>query len=108
MHVDDRAQAYVAALERAPGGAEYNLVDGSPLSLRAMVDQLVEGLGRSRVGTIPPMVIGLIIGRPLVDSLLTSFRIGNEKVRADLGWQPRYATFADGLPETLAALRGPA
>jgi len=36
---------------------------------------------------------------------VTSFRMANTKAREELGFQPRYPTFADGLPPTLAALQ---
>ncbi len=36
VHVEDLAARYVAALEHAPSGGEYNLVDDEPLRLRAV------------------------------------------------------------------------
>lgn len=104
VHVDDLARAYVLALSAAPAGAEYNVVDDGPLTLRALVDTLTDQAGRPRVGTVPPVLMGLLIGRPLVDSLVTSFRMSNAHVREELGWAPAYPTFAAGLPPTLAAL----
>jgi nucleoside-diphosphate-sugar epimerase len=104
VHVDDLARAYVAALGTAPAGAEYNVVDDAPLTLRALVDTLTDRLGKPRVGTAPPALMGLLIGKPLVDSLVTSFRMSNAHAREELGWAPRYPAFADGLPPTLAAL----
>jgi nucleoside-diphosphate-sugar epimerase len=106
VHVEDLARAYVAALAVAPSGGEYNVVDDAPLTLRALVDTLTDQLGRPRVGTVPPAVMGLLIGRPLVDSLVTSFRMSNAHAREELGWAPRRPAFADGLPPTLAALAG--
>jgi 2-alkyl-3-oxoalkanoate reductase len=104
IQVDDLAAAYVTAIEQAKPGAEYNVVDGEPLHLRELVDAVTDGMGRSRVGSIPPPIIGLMIGRPLVDSLITSFRIGNDKIRRELGWAPRFPSVRDGLPGTLSAL----
>jgi dihydroflavonol-4-reductase len=108
VHRDDLAAAFVTALHDAPPGAEYNVVDGHPITLRTLVDQVTDGMGRERVGTIPPFLMGLIIGRPVVDSLTTSFRIGNDRIREQLGWAPQHPTFADGLVPTLAALGAPA
>jgi nucleoside-diphosphate-sugar epimerase len=107
VHRDDLATAFVTALHDAPSGAEYNVVDGHPLPLRTLVDHVTDGMGRKRVGTIPPFLMGLIIGKPIVDSLTTSFRIGNDRIREQLGWTPTYPTFADGLTPTLAALGAP-
>lgn len=106
VHVADLAGAYADAVAGAPPGAEYNVVDGAPLTVRQLVDALTAARGRPRAGTAPPWLMRMLIGGPLVDSLLTSFRIGNARIRADLGWSPRYPSFADGLPPTLAALGG--
>ena len=56
------------------------------------------------MSSIAPWLLKLIIGGPLVESLVTSFRISNEKAKRDLGWQPRYPTFKEGLPGVLNAL----
>ena len=106
VHVDDLARAYAVALRLAPPGATDNVVDDAPLTLRRLVDQLTDALGRKRVGTLPVALAGLLLGRPLVESLVTSFRIRNDRARNELGWAPAYPAFADGLAPTLAALRG--
>ncbi len=51
-----------------------------------------------------PWLLKLLIGGPLVDSLITSFRISNQKAKRELGWQPRYSTFKEGLPSVLKEL----
>ncbi|MFL6128481.1 MAG: NAD-dependent epimerase/dehydratase family protein [Mycobacteriales bacterium] len=108
VHVDDVATAFVAALERAPAGAEYAVADDQPLPLRALVDQLTDALGRRRVGSVPPWLVGLVAGAPTAVSLATSYRTSNAKARAELGWTPGHPTFAAGLPAALAALAGSA
>jgi len=101
VHVDDLAEAFALAVERAAPGAAYNVVDDAPLPLRALVDQLTDALGHERVGTIPPWLMKLLIGGPLVDALVTSARVRNDKVKAELGWAPRYPSFAEGAPTVL-------
>jgi nucleoside-diphosphate-sugar epimerase len=104
VQVDDLAAAFAAALEGAPPGAEYNVVDDEPMTLRDLVDHVTGALNLPRVGHVPAWLLGLIIGGPLVKSLVTSFRVRNEKVRADLGWVPRYPSVRDALPPAIAAL----
>jgi nucleoside-diphosphate-sugar epimerase len=104
VHADDAAGAVLAAVERAPAGAEYAVVDDEPLPLRALVDQLTDALGRRRVGSVPPRVLALAAGAPAVASLTTSFRTRNARARDELGWAPKYPSFAAGLPAALAAL----
>lgn len=103
VHVDDLANAFVASLNAPPG--TYNVVDDAPLRLRELVDTLTDLTGRKRVGTVPPWLLGLLIGPPVVGSLTTSFRVRNDRAKAELGWKPRYGSFREGLPDVLAALR---
>lgn len=65
MHVDDLAAAYLAALTRAQAGTAYAVVDDEPLRLRLLTDLTTDALARPRVGTAPPALISLILGRTL-------------------------------------------
>lgn len=104
VHVDDLAAAFVASLTAPPG--LYNVVDDAPLRLRDLVDALTDAAGRGRVGNVPPWLLGLLIGPPVVASLTTSFRVRNDKAKSELGWTPRYPSFSEGLPGVLEALQG--
>jgi dihydroflavonol-4-reductase len=104
IHVDDLAMSFGLALERAPAGAEYTVVDDAPLTLRSLVDQLTAALGHKRVGNSPAWLMKPLIGGPLVDSLVTSFRVRNDRAKAELGWSPRYPSCAEGLPVALREL----
>ena len=103
VHVDDLATAYLAALTRAPAGAAYAVVDDEPLRLRELTDLTTDALGRPRVGTAPPALISLILGRTLVASLVTSFRIRGVRIRNQLGWAPTRPRFRDAVAATVAA-----
>ena len=104
IHVDDLAAAYALAVESDAYGETYNIVDDQPLRLRDLVNTFTDSMGKKRVGSMAPWLLKLIIGGPLVESLIASFRIRNEKAKHELGWQPRYSTFKDGLPGVLKAL----
>ena len=106
VHVDDLAGAFVRALEVGAYGENFNVVDDEPLRLRDMVDAITEAAGRKRVGSIPPWLIGLMIGPPVVASLTTSFRVKNDKAKEVLDWTPRYPTFGSGVGEVVRELEG--
>lgn len=106
IHVDDLADAFAATLERAPSGAAYAVVDDEPLRLRELTDLVTDAMGGKRVGTVPPRLIGLLIGGTLVASLTTSFRIRGTRIREELGWTPQRLRFRDHVEETVAAMTG--
>ena len=106
VHVDDLARAFVRALESSAYGENFNVVDDEPVRLRDLVDALTEVAGRKRVGSIPPWLIGLMIGPPVVASLTTSFRVKNDKAKEVLGWAPRHPTFKAGVGEVVRELEG--
>ena len=58
IHVDDLAAAFALALERAPSGATYNVVDDAPLTLRELVDNLTDALGKNGWATSRPGLWG--------------------------------------------------
>lgn len=103
VHVEDLASAYVAALTRAPAGAAYAVVDDEPLRLRELTDLTTDSLDRPRVSSAPPALISLILGRTLVASLVTSFRISGQRIRDQLGWAPARRRFRDEISTTVAA-----
>ena len=104
IHVDDLAQAFVRVSEGQYWGENFNIVDDQPVRLRELVGQLTRQANHKPVGRIPPWLIGLLIGAPLVQSLTSSCRVSNEKARRVLGWSPQYASLEAGLPSVLADL----
>ena len=104
IQVDDLARAYHAALTRGRYGEVYNIVDDTPIPLRQLIDAITSAQGVKSVGTIPPWLIGWLIGAPLVKSLTSSFRVSNEKAKRELAWQPQYRSFAEGIKGVLLEL----
>lgn len=108
VHVDDLARAYVRAVERDVSGdiagEVVNVVDNEPLRLRELIDTFTDAASRPRVGSVPPWLLGLAIGGPLVTSLTTSFRVRNDKAERVLGWTPTFRSFRDGIPQVLQQL----
>lgn len=104
VHVEDLARAYALAVEADKPGEQYNVADNEPLTLRALVDAITQKQGVKTVGSVPPWLVGLLIGFPIVDSLTTSFRVRNDKIKQELGWQPDHKTFREGVGEVLKTL----
>jgi len=107
IHVDDLGAAFALAAEHGQGGELYNVTDDAPVTVREFTNAFTNAKGVPQAGNIPTWLMNVIIGGPLVASLGTSFRVRNTHAKTSLGWQLRYPTVADGMPQVLAALDAP-
>jgi nucleoside-diphosphate-sugar epimerase len=96
INIDDAASATVLALDRAPAGAVYDIVDDRPVSMTEIVETIAEYTGASAPLHVPAWIPRLLA--PYL-SRLVSMRIplSNAKARAELGWRPAYPTMKEGL-----------
>ena len=96
IHVDDAVAATVLALDRAPAGATYDIVDDRPVSLSAIVATIAEYTGAPAPWRVPAWIPRLVA--PYMARLLsTRLPLSNAKARAELGWRPEYPTIREGL-----------
>jgi len=114
VHVEDVAQAFVRAAERAPHGVSiYNVADGEPATWRAFVSCFAEKLGAHPPFSLPmPLVYAYLLGHNLgcrirgkptvltrnVLRLMTTPKVlSTRRIRQELGFRPRYANYREGL-----------
>ena len=98
VHVDDAADATVAAVERGAPGI-YNIVDDEPAAMREWVPVYADAIGAKRPYRIPRFVARLFAG-PYAVMLATEVRgASNERAKAELGWQPRFGSWREGFRE---------
>jgi 2-alkyl-3-oxoalkanoate reductase len=98
IHIDDAVSATVRALDKAPAGSTYDIVDDRAVSLTEIVEALAEYTGSPRPLRVPawlPRLFAPYLAR------MTSMRmpLSNAAAKADLGWRPKYSTLRDGLAE---------
>ena len=98
IHVDDAVSATVAALDRAPTGSTYNIVDDHAVSVTEIVQAIAEFTGSAPPFTVPAWLPRLVAP---YWARMASIRLAlsNQPAKADLGWQPKYSTMRDGLSE---------
>lgn len=101
IHLDDAASATVAALTR--GSGVYNIVDDDPTAVRDMLPAIAR-----IVGAKPPRRVPVWLARPLagevVVSMMTQMRgSSNAKAKRELGWEPRWHSWRDGMRNEVAA-----
>lgn len=99
VHVDDIVSGVIAALE-APSGA-YNLADDEPCSQNAVIEEACRLLGVEA----PPL---LGIDEAGLSPMARAFyaenrRVANGKAKRELGWQPLYPSYREGLRACLVA-----
>jgi 2-alkyl-3-oxoalkanoate reductase len=100
IHVDDAASATVAALDRAPAGSTYDIVDNRPVSMSEFAQTLAEAAGARRPFAMPSWLLRLL--SPYMARMIAlRLPLSNEKARVELGWRPSFPTIREGLPQTL-------
>lgn len=92
VHVEDAAEATVAALERGRAGEAYNIVDDRPSTW----GELSAARGGRRL-VLPGRLLRLAV--PYLGSLMldTRLRVSHAKATRDLGWTPRYPDHRAGM-----------
>jgi nucleoside-diphosphate-sugar epimerase len=100
IHVDDAASATLAALDRAPAGGRYDIVDDEPISFSEIVRALADASGAPRPIAVPawlPRLVAPYMARMIALRLPLS----NATAGADMGWRPAFPTIREGLRRTL-------
>jgi nucleoside-diphosphate-sugar epimerase len=105
VHVDDVAAAILlAAAEDAPSGRIYHVVDDEPISYYDFMALTASELGVGPPRRIPAALARMIAGRNAVDAVVRSARSSNERIKRELGWEPRFPTAREGVPDAVARL----
>jgi nucleoside-diphosphate-sugar epimerase len=84
IHIADMAEATAAAIETDKGRSIWNAVDDEPARMRDLTTYIAR-----LAGGAPPETGGA--------THLASFRVSNAKLKSELGWRPRFASYRSGL-----------
>jgi len=98
IHIEDAVSATIRALDAAPPGAAYDIVDDRAISLTEIIEAIAEYTGSAPPRRVPawlPRLVAPYMAR------MTSVRmpLSNARAKAELGWRPKYATMRDGLAQ---------
>jgi nucleoside-diphosphate-sugar epimerase len=96
VHVDDAAAATVAAVERGAPGI-YNVVDDEPAPMREWLPLYASAIGARSPLRVPLWLARLAAGKAVAAMSTTLPGASNARAKAELGWQPRWATWRDGF-----------
>jgi 2-alkyl-3-oxoalkanoate reductase len=90
IHIDDAAEATVAAIEHGPPGI-YHIVDDDPAPARELIPGLAAAFGAPPPRHLPGWLVRLA-GGGQAHSMMTRTRgASNEKAKRELGWKPRHS-----------------
>jgi nucleoside-diphosphate-sugar epimerase len=101
IHVDDAADATVAAVERGAPGV-YNVTDDEPAAMSEWVPVLAEAAGAKRPLRVPLWLAQLVGGKQAATFSSELRGASNEKAKRELGWQPAHPSWRSGFGESLS------
>jgi 2-alkyl-3-oxoalkanoate reductase len=101
VHVEDAASATVAASERGEPGV-YNVVDDEPAAMSEWVPVFADAVGAKKPPRVPVWLARLIAGSAAVGMATDQRGASNAKVKRELDWQPRYASWRQGFADPAA------
>jgi nucleoside-diphosphate-sugar epimerase len=104
VRVEDVASAFVDAAERAPSGALYHVVDDEPIRYYDFVALTAQALGVGRPRRVPAWLARAVAGADPVRAVVRSARSSNARIKRELGWQPRFPSAREGVPDAVARL----
>jgi nucleoside-diphosphate-sugar epimerase len=99
--VEDAASATVAALDRGGPGI-YNVCDDEPTPLHEWLPVYAEALGAKPPRRVPLWLAKLVAGGVVAEQAVAMRGASNAKLKAKLGWEPRYSSWRQGFREALA------
>jgi len=98
IHIDDAVSATVRALDAAPAGSTYDIVDDRAMSMTEIVEAIAEYTGSPMPYRVPAWLPRLVA--PYLARIMSvRMPLSNARAKAELGWQPRYPTMRDGLAQ---------
>ena len=100
IHVDDAADATVAAVEHGAPGV-YNITDDEPAPMSEWVPVLAQAAGAKPPRRVPAWAARLIAGKGATDFALELRGASNDKAKRELGWQPAHPSWRMGFTESL-------
>jgi nucleoside-diphosphate-sugar epimerase len=101
VHIEDAADATVAAVERGRRGI-YNIVDDEPAPVSDWLPALAASLGAGSPRRVPRWVGRLLAGEAATVMMTDVRGASNAKAKRELGWEPGHPTWRDGFARSAA------
>jgi nucleoside-diphosphate-sugar epimerase len=98
VHVEDLAELYALALEKAKPGSLYLAADGPSYRVSEIAEAAsYAGGAAGRTQAVPLEEARLQYGSALADALVLDQQVSGEKAKRELGWRPHAASALEEL-----------
>lgn len=99
IHAEDLVRICMAAMERAPAGALYNVCDGCPSTMTDYFCQVADAAGLPRPPEIPLAEADGRVSAGMLSYLKESRRLSNRRMLDELDIRLRFPNLAQGLAQ---------
>ena len=100
IHVDDAADATVAAVERGAAGV-YNVTDDEPAPMTEWVPVFAQAAGAKPPRRVPVWLARFVAGKDVSNFAVGLRGASNEKAKRELDWEPAHSSWRSGFAESL-------
>jgi nucleoside-diphosphate-sugar epimerase len=101
IHIEDAADATVAAIERGRRGI-YNIVDDEPAPVAEWLPAAASAMGAPPPRHVPRW-LGRMLAGEAVAVMMTEVRgASNAKAKRELGWEPKHPSWREGFARVAA------
>jgi nucleoside-diphosphate-sugar epimerase len=104
IHVEDVATALAAATESPDRAGVYHAADDEPIRFYDFIALTAKALNVGPPRRVPAALARIAAGRHAVTAVTRSARSSNTRLKAELGWEPRFPSAAVGVPAAVAGL----
>lgn len=106
LHIDDCGQAFRVVLERGKAGEVYLAADDEPAPLRSFVDFVADAIPAKTPPSSSLEDARTLHGEATAAHLTANQALSSAKMKG-LGWEPRFKSYRDGVPDALHAMGVP-
>ncbi len=104
LHVDDAARAFAGPLDADASGL-YHVVDDEPATGAEFFEEFADLLDAPEPRRIPGWLARLFVGKTNAKGFTSPMPTTSERFRRDVGWEPAYPTYREGLRQVVETWR---
>jgi nucleoside-diphosphate-sugar epimerase len=104
VHISDLAEGFKLIVDKLPIGERYCLVDGHPVTQKELITLVATEMGLKVPESVDYTVFASNMGDMLAEGMVSSVRVTSAKAKKELGFNPAYPSYCQGVPAVLSEL----